>query len=201
MLSLRNLKPRGLEQIDLTLDNGQCLAVAGPSGAGKTVLLRAIADLDDNTGDAATATMVRSQVAAPVWRKAVAYVPAESGWWADHVGDHMERTAAVALLDHVGLSAACLDWSVSRLSTGERQRLALVRALTHDPDVLLLDEPTSGLDDDTTEMVETLLAARKAAGTTIMIVTHDTDLAARLGDHHAHMENGRLDPSPGPSSP
>ncbi|NKB46088.1 MAG: ATP-binding cassette domain-containing protein [Alphaproteobacteria bacterium] len=181
MLSLTHLEPRGLAPVDLALDDGACLAISGPSGAGKTVLLRAIADLDRNGGDAETNSMIRSQVAAPVWRKAVTYVPAESGWWADQVDAHMPAGDPGPLLDSLNLDRACLAWQVSRLSTGERQRLALIRALLLDPNVLLLDEPTSALDDAATGAVERVLTQRMNGGTTVVIVTHDGEQAQRLG--------------------
>jgi ABC-type lipoprotein export system ATPase subunit len=81
---------------------------------------------------------------------------------------------------------------VARLSTGERQRLALLRALGPENRVLLLDEPTSGLDSDSTELVEALLRRRMANGTAILLVTHDPKQAQRMASHHYELEDGRL---------
>ncbi|MGH7042086.1 MAG: ATP-binding cassette domain-containing protein, partial [Acetobacteraceae bacterium] len=79
-----------------------------------------------------------------------------------------------------------------RLSTGERQRLALLRALGSGPAVLLLDEPTGALDEGNTALVETLLAGLLAAGSTVLMVTHNPAQAARLGRRHLRLENRRL---------
>ena len=193
MLRLQQLEPLGLAPVSLELDDGACLCVSGPYGAGKTLLLRAIADLDRNEGDAATGSLVRSEVSAPDWRKAVAYVPAESGWWADTVGPHMSAGDIVPLLTALGLEAACIEWEVARLSTGERQRLALVRALLREPEILLLDEPTSALDEEATAAVERVIADRIQDGVTVVIVTHDTAQIERMGGQHAIVDQGRVE--------
>ncbi len=95
-----------------------------------------------------------------------------------------------SVLSDFGLDPACLDWTVARLSTGEKQRLALVRALLAEPDVLLLDEPTSALDGEATAAVETVLKNKLAARATVVIVTHDGDQAMRLGARVAHVQDG-----------
>jgi ABC-type iron transport system FetAB ATPase subunit len=81
---------------------------------------------------------------------------------------------------------------VDRLSTGERQRLALARALQLGPQVLLLDEPTSALDPPSVRQVEALLAARVEAGCALLLVSHDPDQPNRLGARHMRMDAGRL---------
>jgi ABC-type multidrug transport system ATPase subunit len=101
-----------------------------------------------------------------------------------------------ALLEAVGISDA-LGWSVSRLSSGERQRLALIRALQLDPKVLLLDEPTSSLDEAATQQVETLLKYRLASGAAILLVTHDPAQADRLAARQFTMNAGQLAASKG----
>lgn len=193
MLTLTQLVPRGLAPFDLTLQDGACLTVSGPSGAGKTVLLRAIADLDVNAGKARAGSLIRSQISAPVWRKNVAYVPADTGWWADHVHSHMPEGDPGPLLDALDLDRACLSWPVAQLSTGERQRLALVRAFLAEPEVLLLDEPTSALDVDATKAVERLITDYMSRGATVVIVTHDDEQAQRLGDQHLRVDGGKVE--------
>lgn len=193
MLKLEAIEPRGLEAISLDLADGECLAVTGPSGSGKTVFLRAVADLDENGGDAAVNGMRRSEVPAYEWRSQVMYVPTESGWWADTVSDHLtDRDVGTDLISGLGLPADCLDWPVSRLSTGEKQRLALGRALALKPAVLLLDEPTAALDGETTVQVESVLQRCAEAGATLVIVTHDPEQASRLGARTADICDGRI---------
>jgi ABC-type phosphate transport system ATPase subunit len=96
------------------------------------------------------------------------------------------------LLIDLGLDAECLQWPVSRLSTGEKQRLALIRALVLEPAVLLLDEPTSALDADATAAVERAMMQRLDAGTTLIIVTHDAEQARRLNAKGAIVRSGVL---------
>lgn len=193
MLRVRGLAFIGVDQVDFDLERGECVALTGPSGSGKTLLLRALADLDPNEGRVTLDGAARERFPAPRWRRLVGYLPVESGWWADLVGDHFpDREAAAELATALGLPAKALDWPVARLSTGERQRLALARALIQAPKVLLLDEPTSGLDGQATERVEALLRARLAAGTAILLATHDRGQAARMARRLLRLEGGRV---------
>ena len=95
----------------------------------------------------------------------------------------------------LALAPTLLNEPVVQLSTGERQRMALIRALALHSPVLLLDEPTGALDEDSTVLVEDLLRERLAAGVTITMVTHSAAQAARLGHRHLRMENRRLVPA------
>ena len=147
MLQVRDLRTSILKPASFSLSAGEALAVRGPSGAGKTLLLRAVADLDPNEGVVTLDGRDRSTIAGPEWRRLVGYVPAEPGWWADTVGEHFgEWTAALAFVRDLGFREEMKAWPITRLSTGERLRLALVRALMMRPKVLLLDEPTAALD-------------------------------------------------------
>lgn len=193
MLRVEALTRLQLGPFDFIVADGACLAITGPSGAGKSVLLRAIADLDPNDGHVATARMARHLVSGPTWRGGVVLLPAESGWWGDTVAQHFRAVDTMGpLLDQVGLSAAALSWDVARLSTGERHRLALLRALELCPEVLLLDEPTTMLDKTTTILVETLLKQRMVAGLSIVLVTHDTDQPGRIADSVMQLKAGQL---------
>ena len=195
MLKVRGLNRRGLGPVDLDLVRGECGALTGPSGAGKTLLLRAIADLDPNDGQVMLGDDARESIPAPEWRRRVSYFAAESGWWEDTVSSHFAHThidAARRLLPALGLGPEALDWRIDHLSTGERQRLALIRTLVQSPRVLLLDEPTSALDDDNTKAVETVILDYCRNGTTSLIVTHDNKQTKRLAARRLHMESGRL---------
>ena len=162
-LRIEGLATTLIGPISFDVAAGECLALMGPSGAGKSLLLRAIVDLDPSTGNVMVGVNARDNMPASEWRKLVALVPAESGWWADRVRDHFPaNTDAAELITKLGL-ARSFEWEVGRLSTGERQRLALARALCLQPEALLLDEPTASLDDHATGLVEDLI--RSAAGT------------------------------------
>lgn len=172
---------------------GQCLAVTGASGSGKTVLLRMIADLDAHEGRITFDGVDRASLPAPAWRRQTGLVPARSGWWADHIGEHFapERESTWrALATDLLLPPALFERSIEEASTGERQRLALVRALLAEPRLLLLDEPTASLDPVATQAVEAVVSRRLAAGTTVIWVTHDAAQAERIGSTTLHMHAG-----------
>ena len=192
MISVKSLQRPGLGPVDFEIGNGACLAITGPSGAGKSLLMRAIVDLDPNTGEVATSRLTRSRTAAPEWRKHVALLPSETGWWLDKIGDHFTDPQATAKrLPMVGLSPDALNWEVSRLSSGERHRLGLLRCLEGKPEVLLLDEPTAALDHEATLKVENVLRELLDKGVTIILVTHDLEQPARLGCKTLRIENGQ----------
>ncbi len=196
MLKVRNLAVRGLDPFDLDLDAGECVALSGPSGSGKTLVLRAIADLDPNAGEVALDGGAREAMPAPAWRRRVTYFAAEPGWWRDVVGDHFaDRDAAIAIFPALRFSPELLGQPVATVSTGERQRLALVRGLLLEPRVLLLDEPTTGLDDEAAGTVESVLAKRLGGGAAIMLVTHDTSFSGRLAHRRLRIANGRIEPA------
>ncbi len=157
----------------------------GASGAGKTLLLRAIADLDPHLGQAHLGDMACDQVPAPVWRKTVALLSAESFWWFDTVGEHFQNNAP-HLTEHfkkLGFEPDVLNWEVSRLSTGEKQRLSIARLLQNMPSALLLDEPTASLDAANIETVETLLVDYcQQQQAPLLWVSHDRLQLERVAD-------------------
>jgi phosphate-transporting ATPase len=194
MLTVRDLSRPGLAPATLDVADGEAVAIVGPSGAGKTLLLRAIADLDPNSGAVALDGANRDGLSGPDWRRRVGYLAAEAGWWADRVGDHFpEPAAATRWIIELGLTETALDWQIARLSTGEKQRLALARLLVNGPRVLLLDEPTSALDAASVTRAEAVLRDRLAAGASLVFTTHDPDQAARLAGRILTMTAGRLD--------
>jgi molybdate transport system ATP-binding protein len=198
-------------ELDVALDvsAGECLALAGPSGAGKTSIVRMIA------GTHAPAAG-RIRYADEVWldrerglsvppeRRRCGYVPQDQAlfphlpaWRNVAYGlrsrPHAERRArALELLERFGMAARA-DARPAVLSGGERQRVALARALAIDPRVLLLDEPLSALDTRTRAAASRELSAVLAdAGVPAILVTHDFHEAARLAQRVAIVDRGRV---------
>ena len=191
-LRLVALRAPGVEAETLALDRGGCVALHGDSGSGKTRLLRLIADLDPGQGEVWLDRVERREIPAPEWRRRVMYLAAESQWWFPQVGAHASDWAP-EVLDALGFAPGVLDWSVERLSSGERQRLALARALTRSPEVLLLDEPTANLDQANTARVERLVGDWRArTGGAALWVSHDPAQRARVAGLSLRMEGGRL---------
>ncbi len=181
MLTVSRLKRLHISA-SFDLQDGECVALQGPSGVGKTLLLRSIADLDPNEGTVKLDGTLREMMPAPVWRKRVTYLAAEPGWWSDTVQEHFgDWEEASPLVARLGLPSTCGPWPIQRLSSGERQRLGLVRALMLQSRVLLLDEPTSALDAASAAAVESLIAERVSNGTSVLWSTHDNSQASRVG--------------------
>lgn len=192
MLSVRDLHHAGLASTSFELADGECIAAQGPSGSGKTLLLRAIADLDPNNGTVLLDGQSRKAMQAPDWRRLVTYVATTPGWWADTVRPHFSNwSAALPLLAALGFPDDCGCWPVQRLSTGERQRLGLIRAIVQKPRVLLLDEPTSGLDMQAVAAVEELMASHIDAGASAVWVSHDDAQVRRIARRRLVLEDGR----------
>ena len=169
---------------DLAIDTGECVSLRGPSGSGKSLLLRAIADLDPHDGEVWLDGVACEQIPAPQWRRRVTLIPVESQWWLDLVGAHFPP-GECPWLAPLGFEPAALGWQVSRLSSGEKQRLALARALMNRPRVLLLDEPTASLDEASALAVETVVADyRRDSGAAALWVSHSTQQAARVASRH-----------------
>ena len=170
--------------------------LSGASGSGKTRFLRAIADLDPSRGSVLLDGIERETIRPSAWRRSVAYLATDSRWWRDTPGEHFMPAQHAGPAD-LGLSTSIMDQPLARLSSGERQRLALLRLLSREPGVLLLDEPTANLDPESVGMVEALLIAyRSRRQATILWVSHDPGQRDRLGGRHLAMCAGKLDAVP-----
>ncbi len=191
MFKIVDLGTRHVGPVTLSVAGGECVAIRGASGSGKSLFFRAVADLDPNEGHVDLKGRSREDMPAYEWRRQVALVPAETGWWADRVRDHFVDDGVEALLEAVGLPDA-LDWEVNRLSTGERHRLGIVRALQAGPRVLLLDEPTASLDADMTAVVEGLVKQQLVDDVCVLMVTHDPKQAGRIAHRTMIMRDGGL---------
>lgn len=175
--------------IDLTIEAGQCIGLSGPSGSGKTLMLRAIADLDDYSGHIYLDGVECRATPAPQWRRRVGLLPAESQWWCDTVGEHFPFHPDTTYLKELGFDMDVLSWRISRLSSGERQRLALARLLSKRPQALLLDEPTASLDQDNISHAENVIAEyRRGTQSAVLWVSHDMDQIARMAHRHFRID-------------
>jgi len=170
--------------LSLRVAAGECVTVAGPSGSGKTLLLRAIADLDPHSGQVMLDGIAADAVPAPQWRRLVGLLLAESPWWHERVGAHFpDMDGLDRQLEALGFGPDVMSWRIARLSSGERQRLALLRLLALRPAVLLLDEPTANLDPGSTALVEQLVSSyRSERRVPVLWVSHDADQRSRIAD-------------------
>jgi putative ABC transport system ATP-binding protein len=199
-----------LKAVDLQVGGGEFLAVVGRSGSGKSTLLNMIAGIDRPTtgevivGDTRVDRL--SEGAMAVWRgrelgivfQFFQLLPTltvlENVLLAmDLVGripssERAER--ALALLGQVGMTAETGKFPAA-ISGGQQQRVAIARALANDPAVILADEPTGNLDSATADAVFELLHERAAAGRTIVLVTHDNELAGRTS-RIVHLVDGTI---------
>jgi ABC-type iron transport system FetAB ATPase subunit len=181
--SVPGLAVQHLEALDLTLREKEIIGLNGPSGSGKSLLLRAIADLDPSGGDVLLGNQSRCSMKAHEWRKKVCYLPTESAWWFETVGEHFPDSNA-DVLQKLGFEEDVLDWKVSRLSSGEKQRLALARCLSRFPDALLLDEPTASLDESRTHLVEEVVSTYSTSRSVpVLWVSHDKNQLQRIAQY------------------
>lgn len=200
---------RVLEGIDLTVDEGEYVAVMGPSGSGKTTLMNIIGCLDTPSGGeyllcGKNLANLSDDALADIRGKYIGFVfqnfyllPRLSAL--DNVALPLlyagvplkeRRKRAAAALESVGLSdrAAFLP---NQLSGGQCQRVAIARAVCADPKLLLADEPTGALDTASGEQVMEIFKELNKKGITIVMITHEPEIAARA-DRICHLRDGRL---------
>lgn len=191
-LRLERLTVGDLVEVSFDVAPGDVLCLSGASGSGKSRLLRAVADLEPHRGEVWLGELAQSAVPGHRWRRRVMLVPAESHWWADRVGEHLAEPD-VRDLEALGFDREVLGWQVSRLSSGEKQRLALLRALCREPAALLLDEPTANLDDTNIQRVEAWLVEKiRERGWPVIWVAHDRAQIGRVAQRHLRILDGRL---------
>ena len=175
----------------LDLARGERVVLRGPSGSGKTLLLRGIADLDPfdeeslPAADLETPLLLlegedRRSMAPHEWRRRVLYLHPTAPRFPGTVASNLERTPRIEPVP-ASLPGLDPDLDAERLSSGESQLLALHRGLARGPRVLLLDEPTSALDPERARAVETTLVSWCGTERGLLWISHDPDLAARLG--------------------
>jgi putative ABC transport system ATP-binding protein len=199
-----------LHEISLSTRGGDRLALTGPSGAGKTLLLRALAMLDPiDTGSILWRDAPVESALVPVYRSQVMYLHQRSALVPGTVADNLQRPftlkvfrdrrfdkdRVIELLAIIGRGPEFLNKFDRDLSGGERQLVALLRAIQLDPVVLLLDEPTAALDATTRLAVEGLVAqwlADSPQMRSTVWVTHDAEQSLRVADRALTMQDGRL---------
>lgn len=168
------------------------ICLSGSSGSGKSLLLRAIADLIEHKGAAYLGEEKCSDMNPVQWRKYVGYLPSESSWWMDKVGDHFDSKKNIDF-SLLNLADDCLNWDVARCSTGEKQRLAIYRLMQQQPKVLLLDEPTASLDEVSVEAVETLIKNySNEFDVPVIWVSHDQKQINRLTKRELKIKNNEV---------
>jgi iron complex transport system ATP-binding protein len=195
LLEARGLALAGrLQPADLALDSPALVAVAGPNGSGKTSLLHALAGIGPSSGDVRIEGVEPALLAPEARKRLLAYLPAtrDVAWPVtarDLVALGGGRFEAVAsTLDLEPLANRRMD----RLSTGERSRVLLARALAPRPRLLLLDEPAANLDPAWQLRLMAALRGCVADGQGVIAAFHDLDLAARHADRMLVMDGGRI---------
>jgi spermidine/putrescine transport system ATP-binding protein len=211
ILALRGLTRRfgalaAVDGIDLEIHEGEFFTIVGPSGSGKTTLVRMLAGLDAPTsGDILLKGRAITHV--PANRRPTALVFQNLALF-DHksVGDNIafalkmrgvrrapRRARAAELLDFVRLPRAYLDRSVRECSGGERQRIALARALASDPEILFFDEPLSAIDYQLRRILELEMKdLHRQSGKTFIYITHSLEEAMVMSDRIAILQKGRI---------
>jgi ABC-2 type transport system ATP-binding protein len=192
-----------VDAVTFSVHGSEIVALLGPNGAGKTTTMRMLAGLVAPTrGGVAIDGIALTRGTGSALRRRIGFLTEAPGLW-DRltVRENLRVYAAIhgvadadRVIDRALETFGLVERARSRtaeLSKGMRQKVALARALLHDPAILLLDEPTSGLDPEITRSVRQLLEERRAAGCAILVSTHNLDEAERLADRVAVL-HGRL---------
>jgi heme ABC exporter ATP-binding subunit CcmA len=190
-----------LAGVDLDVESGEILLVSGPNGAGKTTLLRCCAGLVPLRAGTAEVLGVDIGREPRAVRRAVSLVGHETFCYDDlTVAENLRFAAraagrsdadADAALERTGLGAVARV-AHGRLSQGQRRRLALAVALARRPRLWLLDEPHAGLDAHGRDALESVVRAAPAEGATVLIASHELDLARRLATREVQLAGGRV---------
>ncbi|MFN8589440.1 MAG: ATP-binding cassette domain-containing protein [Candidatus Eisenbacteria bacterium] len=191
-----------VNDVSFEVQSGEIFALLGPNGAGKTTLIRMITDITRPDGGS---ILFDGKPLSGAGGPRVSYLPEERGLYRkvpvldalSYIGELKDmgraksRAAAVALLEEFGLAA----WSkkqVSALSKGMQQKLQLCSALIGDPQLLILDEPFSGLDPVNVQILEDVLHRRRAAGTTVILSTHQMNKVEQQCDRALMINRGHM---------
>jgi len=214
MIAVRDLVKRffaggreivAVDQLSFSIPPGEVYGLLGPNGAGKTTTIRAIVGLLQPDSGYAEVGGFRSSQAPDEVKSRVGLVSAEDGlypsltvrelllFFADLYGVPLDRARVTLeqLIELLQLSDF-VDRRCAPLSSGQKQRVTLARALIHDPPVMLLDEPTRGLDVIGSQVVIEYISHLRAQGKAVMVCTHRLDEAQRMCDRFGLLHEGRL---------
>jgi heme exporter protein A len=194
---------RALVDVSTTFAPGQVSAVLGPNGAGKSTLLGILSTLvPPSKGDVRWGDVTLGR--ASLERSRIGYVGHDPGLYGDLTarenltlfaelyGIAAPGARAVAMLERVGLGDVAAEAQSRTFSRGMSQRLALARALLHEPELLLFDEPSAALDPAGAAWLQRELGAERDAGRVVVLVTHDLDAAAAVAEHVVVLRRGRV---------
>jgi heme exporter protein A len=192
-----------LRGVDLSIKKGETVAILGPNGAGKSTLLKVLATLIKPTSGSILVNNMDLKKNHIEIKKIMGYLPHSSLLY-DHYtplenivffgniyGVKNVEQRANALVKDVGLSFF-LNEPVKNFSRGMIQRIAIARAIVHEPQILLLDEPHTGLDQGAITILNNVILSMKAKGTTTLMVTHDFKQAAEICDRIIIVKNGKI---------
>jgi heme exporter protein A len=192
-----------LRGVDLSIKKGETIAILGPNGAGKSTLLKVLANLIKPTSGIVKINGMDLKKDHMKIKKMLGYLPHSSLLY-DHYsplenlvffgniyGVKNVEERAIELVKEVGLSFF-LNEPVKNFSRGMIQRIAIARAIVHEPEVLLLDEPHTGLDQGAISILNNVILSMKEKGTTTLMVTHDFKQAAEICDRIIIVKNGKI---------
>lgn len=169
--------------ISLQLQSQQMAVLFGESGTGKSVLFKALADLVAHQGTIQLNGQSQMATCPEKWRQQVMYFSAETAWWRETVEEHFETLPTEEDLQQIGLNLKHLTQPINALSSGEKQRLALLRGLAYHPTILLLDEITANLDKASSLKVENLVKSYcKNQPAAVLWISHDEAQIKRLAE-------------------
>lgn len=201
---------RAVDEVNLSIDRGEFVGIVGASGSGKSTILNLLAGLDTPSSgrievDGVTlGSLNRKELAAYRAQKVgmvfqsfnliphrTALGNVELALYFDDTPRSRRQHKAAEMLERLGLGDR-MDHRPADLSGGEQQRVAMARALVKSPQLLFADEPTGNLDQDNTQQIASLLTDLNKQGLTVVLVTHDLDMAARYAHRTVKMHYGRI---------
>jgi ABC-2 type transport system ATP-binding protein len=191
---------RGIVDVDFSVDAGEVFGFLGPNGAGKTTTIRLLLDLIRPTSGRLSVFGLDSRRESVAIRRRLGYVPGDLRLYERMTGrellryfGHLRGTAEVVRGDQLAERLDLdLDRRIKELSRGNRQKVGLVQAFLHDPDLLVLDEPTSGLDPLVQEAFQDLVREVTEQGGTVFLSSHVLSEVQQVADRVALIRDGRL---------